>query len=107
MERRPERVALAYLLNGHSRPLMGGVLSITDSGSGMGVETRRRVCEPFFSQGKEHGVGLGMAIVHRIAEQHGATLAIQNKTDQGMRVELHFPKRVPERGLSDKMPVQH
>ena len=74
----------------------GGILAISDSGSGMDKETLRRVCEPFFSQGKEHGVGLGMAIVRRIAEQHGATLNIQSHPGKGTRVELHFPTRVPE-----------
>ncbi len=74
----------------------GGILAISDSGSGMDEETLRRVCEPFFSQGKEHGVGLGMAIVRRIAEQHGATLNIQSQPGKGTRVELHFPMRVPE-----------
>ncbi len=76
----------------------GGILAISDSGSGMDEETLRRVCEPFFSQGKEHGVGLGMAIVRRIAEQHGATLNILSQPGKGTRVELHFPTRVPERG---------
>jgi signal transduction histidine kinase len=75
----------------------GGILAISDSGSGMDEETLRRVCEPFFSQGKEHGVGLGMAIVRRIAEQHGASLNIQSQPGKGTRVELHFPTRVPER----------
>ncbi|HEU5154371.1 MAG TPA: ATP-binding protein [Gemmatimonadales bacterium] len=76
----------------------GGILAISDSGAGMDEETLRRVCEPFFSQGKVQGIGLGMAIVRRIAEQHGATLSIESHPGKGTRVELHFPTRVPERG---------
>ncbi|MCI0656610.1 MAG: ATP-binding protein, partial [Acidobacteria bacterium] len=71
------------------------VLAISDSGCGMDPETAARVCEPFFSHGKERGSGLGMAIVRRIAEQHGATLAIQSVPGQGTRVELLFPMGVP------------
>jgi signal transduction histidine kinase len=71
------------------------VLAISDNGRGMNSETAARVCEPFFSQGKERGSGLGMAIVRRIAEQHGATLAIQSAPGQGTRVEFLFPIGVP------------
>lgn len=76
----------------------GGILAISDSGCGMDDETLRRVCEPFFSAGKQHGVGLGMAIVRRIAEQHGASLEIQSRPGKGTRVEIQFPTRIPERG---------
>jgi signal transduction histidine kinase len=72
-----------------------GVLAIADNGCGMDSETAARVCEPFFSHGKERGSGLGMAIVQRIAEQHGATLTIQSAPGLGTRVEFLFPMVVP------------
>jgi len=68
------------------------ILAVSDSGSGMDKETMQRVFEPFFSHGKEHGVGLGMSIVRRIAEQHGAEIAIHSTPGQGTRVEFHFPQ---------------
>ncbi|MCI0657472.1 MAG: ATP-binding protein [Acidobacteria bacterium] len=71
------------------------VLAISDNGCGMAPDTAARVCEPFFSHGKERGSGLGMAIVRRIAEQHGATLSIQSAPGQGTRVEFLFPMSVP------------
>jgi len=71
------------------------VLAIADNGCGMDAETASRVCEPFFSQGKVRGSGLGMAIVRRIAEQHSATLAIISAPGQGTRVEFLFPLGVP------------
>jgi signal transduction histidine kinase/pSer/pThr/pTyr-binding forkhead associated (FHA) protein len=70
------------------------VLVIADDGCGMDSETAARVCEPFFTHGKEGGAGLGMAIVRRIAEQHDATLAIRSKPGQGTRVEFLFPTAV-------------
>jgi signal transduction histidine kinase len=72
-----------------------GVLAIADNGCGMDSETAARVCEPFFSHGKDRGSGLGMAIVQRIAEQHGATLTIQSAPGLGTRVEFLFPMVVP------------
>jgi signal transduction histidine kinase len=73
------------------RPL----LAIGDNGRGMDPETMQRVCEPFFSQGKERGVGLGMSIVRRIAEQHGAEFAIHSAPEQGTRVEFLFVQLQP------------
>jgi signal transduction histidine kinase len=71
-------------VDGHS------MLSISDTGPGMNAETVARVFEPFFTQGKERGSGLGMAIVRRIVEQHRATIDIDSAPGAGTRVEMHF-----------------
>ena len=67
------------------------LLAVTDEGSGMNAETSSRIFEPFFSHGKEHGTGLGMAIVRRIVEQHSAAISIQSAPGSGTRVEIRFP----------------
>lgn len=67
------------------------ILSISDTGCGMDAATLASVFEPFFSRGKAHGVGLGMSIVRRIAEQHGATISVASEPGQGTRVEVSFP----------------
>jgi signal transduction histidine kinase len=69
----------------------GMLLAISDTGCGMDAGIAARVCEPFFSHGKDRGVGLGMAIVGRIMEQHGAALSIHSDKGQGTRVEFLFP----------------
>jgi len=69
----------------------GVLLAVSDTGCGMEAVTAARVCEPFFTHGKEHGAGLGMAIVSRIMEQHGATLSIHSHPGQGTRIEFAFP----------------
>ncbi|PYQ10461.1 MAG: hypothetical protein DMH00_11175 [Acidobacteria bacterium] len=70
------------------------VLAVSDDGCGMDSRTAARVCEPFFSYGKVHGVGLGMAIVRRIAEQHGARIALESAPGKGTRVSFVFPLQV-------------
>ena len=67
------------------------VLTISDTGCGMSPEVVGRIFEPFFSEGKDHGSGLGMAIVRRIVEQHGAAIAIDSSPGSGTRVQVSFP----------------
>jgi signal transduction histidine kinase len=71
-------------IDGHSR------LAISDTGPGMPAEIVARIFEPFYTVGKERGSGLGMAIVRRIVEQHGATIDIDSAPGAGTRVEMHF-----------------
>jgi signal transduction histidine kinase len=45
-------------------------IAVEDSGPGVDVETRRRLFEPLITT-KASGIGLGLALVKRIAERHG------------------------------------
>ncbi len=73
----------------------GAALAVADTGCGMGAETLSRLFEPFFSEGKPHGTGLGMAIVRRIVEQHGASVHVDSAPGSGTRVEVRFPQAPP------------
>lgn len=66
-------------------------LSVRDGGCGMSEEVRSRVFEPFFTHGKAHGTGLGMAIVQRIVAEHGGSIRIESSPGQGTTVELGLP----------------
>lgn len=66
------------------------VLTVSDSGSGIDPVTRDQLFEPFFTT-KPNGVGLGLGICRRIAENHGGTLfALDNKSG-GAVFELRLP----------------
>jgi len=39
------------------------------------------------------GAGLGLAIARAIAEQHGGRLALANRPEGGLRVELRLPTK--------------
>lgn len=80
---------------------------VADSGAGIPPEEISRVFEPFYrsEQGRRHGVpgvGLGLAIVERIATAFGGTTSLRSVVGVGSRCEVHpplaFPAGVPTAG---------
>ena len=69
----------------------GITLEVSDTGTGMTEETRRRCLEPFFSTKGERGTGLGLAMVYGIVERHGATLDIRSEMGKGTTFAIHLP----------------
>ena len=68
--------------------------SVSDQGPGIAVEARPLVWERFYRVlgTGETGSGLGLSIVRRIAELHGAQVALSEGEDgKGLRVAVTFP----------------
>jgi CheY-like chemotaxis protein len=67
-------------------------LAITDAGTGMDADTLKRATEPFFTtKGIGRGTGLGLSMVHGIAEQFGGTLKLKSELGRGTTAELWLP----------------
>lgn len=57
-----------------------GTLEVEDEGEGIPAAERDRIFEPFHRLGAcTHGAGLGLNLVRRIAEMHGATVGYQER----------------------------
>ncbi len=69
-----------------SRGLEGGKgnfhIFVKDDGPGMSDEVRSQLFHPFFTT-KSEGTGLGLSIVHRIVEEHGATVEVRSGPGAG------------------------
>jgi signal transduction histidine kinase len=70
-------------------------VSISDKGHGMDAEVLQRATHPFFTT-RPSGTGLGLPIVQRIVEAHGAKLLIESEPSVGTTVELSIPLRLPD-----------
>jgi signal transduction histidine kinase len=57
-------------------------LSVRDHGSGIRTEVHDRLFDQFFTT-KEHGLGMGLAIVRSIVEAHGGKIHAENVADGG------------------------
>jgi CheY-like chemotaxis protein len=65
-------------------------VEVSDTGSGMDEETRRRCLERLDSTTGARDSGLGLAIVHRVAQRHRAELRIDSAVGAGTTVQLLF-----------------
>jgi PAS domain S-box-containing protein len=67
-------------------------LSVTDSGEGMDAQTLARAVEPFFTtKGVGKGTGLGLPMVHGVAQQSGGRLVLKSEKGQGTTAEIWLP----------------
>ena len=66
------------------------MIRITDSGTGMNLDTQSHMFEPFFST-KETNIGLGLTAVYGIVKQNGGRLDVESRPGQGTTVRVVFP----------------
>ncbi|KRG45961.1 hypothetical protein ARC20_06015 [Stenotrophomonas panacihumi] len=73
----------------------GWRIEVTDHGPGMDAAQAARAMQPFVHDARAGGAGLGLAIVERIARQHGGTLQLHAHSPNGLRAVLHLPSGTP------------
>ena len=66
------------------------VISVSDTGAGISPEDLERIFDTFFTT-KETGMGLGLALSQKIAQDHGAELKVESEEGVGPRFSLIFP----------------
>lgn len=89
-------------------------ITVEDTGCGIEPENLQRIFEPFYTT-KEHGSGLGLAMIYGIVQNHDGTIVVQSQPGRGTTFTLHFPshhegraaepKRAPMKGGRGKILV--
>ena len=67
-------------------------VSVHDTGEGMDEATLSRAMEPFFTtKGIGKGTGLGLPMVHGLAQQSGGRFVLKSRVGEGTTAELWLP----------------
>ena len=88
VEAMPDGGALTVETRGLNREF---VVIIQDTGAGIPHEAAGKIFLPFFTT-KDMGVGLGLALVHKIVTSHGGKIEVESEEGKGTRFTVVLPK---------------
>lgn len=79
-------------------------VEVEDTGAGIPAEHQRRIFEPgFTTKGSRVGMGMGLLISQRIAEQHGGRITLRSTVGQGSVFTVKLPLQLrPEADPEDR-----
>ncbi len=86
---------VAVTLEAQERQIL---VNVTDNGPGVSPNIRKSLFEPFVSEGKQKGTGLGLTLAHCIALEHGGEVVLLSsrpgETIFQMKVARGFPAQI-------------
>jgi two-component system, NtrC family, sensor histidine kinase HydH len=98
-----ERVFYNLLLNAAQASDEGGAITlktrrvedtaevaVIDRGPGIDAKIKEQIFNPFFTT-KSDGVGLGLAIVSKIVDEHGGRMAVESEPEKGSVFRVYLP----------------
>ncbi len=79
-----------------TRPVAGNAeISVIDRGSGIDPKLIDTIFNPFVTT-KPDGIGMGLAIVSKIVDQHGGKIAVESEPGKGSVFRVYLPTTRPE-----------
>jgi len=75
-------VRVAGISKGSHRSVRGAMLEVHDDGPGIGAEAHGRLFDAFFTT-RSSGMGIGLAVVKRIVDEHGWAIEVESKEGRG------------------------
>ncbi len=78
---------------------------VSDNGPGIPLSIRNSLFDPFVSSGKSNGTGMGLAIVKKIVQDHGGSVAVETTSPSGTTFLVRLPRHRPPSNLKEVMEV--
>src|SRR5258707_7027966 len=72
------------------------LLSFTDTGQGMDVDTQRHIFEPYFTTKGHRGTGLGLSMVYGTVKQAGGTTTVSSQLGKGTTFTIRLPAAITD-----------
>lgn len=81
------------------------LISVEDRGYGMDAQELRNIFQKFYrtkraQESGESGTGLGLAIVEEIVVQHGGSIEVESRVNQGSRFTVSLPRASEAQGAA-------
>jgi PAS domain S-box-containing protein len=75
-----------------TRQSMGSVcVEVSDTGTGMTDEVRRRIFDPFFTTKGAKGTGLGLSVSYMLIKSHNGDIEVRSKPGHGTTFSIKLP----------------
>ena len=76
----------------------GVEIRVADNGHGIPSSIRDTLFDPFVSEGKENGTGLGLTVVQKIVQDHGGEVSVAQTSSEGTVFRITLPRPAPAAG---------
>ena len=70
-------------------------IKIRYHGRGIPESIRKSLFEPFVSEGKQNGTGLGLTVVQKIVQDHGGEIVVESTSSEGTIFRIAIPRPTP------------
>jgi len=68
------------------------LVSVQDTGIGMGDDVKSRIFEPFFTTNADNGLGLGLLSIRECIRNHAGIINVKSDPGKGSRFDVYLPK---------------
>ena len=67
------------------------IIVVSDNGGGIEDEQLEEIFTPFFSSKGQKGTGLGLAVTHKVINEHGGDIQVSSKVNMGTKFTIILP----------------